>query len=438
LTAFGDHLKNFAYSPEVPVIPPNRGDQTPDAGLWLEASFFPNAPLNVTLDFNAIDEQLGFFQVLVCYRKDIGQVRPSELADAVIDWFPKGLEVGPVRVRQTPYQLPAVTEDGSRCYIAVTIPYRGLVCADIEPPPEPPTTAPTLSLTVVSDSAIALEWTTVVDAEAYRVERSLNNSTWTAVAFTGGLVFGDTGLSGETEYFYRVVAYSEGGDGPFSNTESGTTLAAPLFLANFDADPLTLLTNYVPDADPSGLGIVGTPAFGPAGEWVINQGALGTAQVFTASTGLNRFQWALETPLLEEYEIAYEFRGLFNNNARSPGMLVCGENTAGTACYYIRWGSSQTFELIDIQSGGPQGTLDSAVVARTANHTYRARVVVSATEINVYLKDLTEDTPESLILTAADTQFRGEFFGWRSSQSSNDLGGTLSPVIYRIRAGQVS
>lgn len=128
LTAFGDRMKTFAYSPAPEIIPPNRADETPNAGLWLETGLFPNTPLNVTLDFDSVDETLGFCQVLVCYRKNIGQTLPSELADAVIDHFPKGLELGPVRVIRRPYQMPAVTEDGSRMYIAITIPYQGLTC----------------------------------------------------------------------------------------------------------------------------------------------------------------------------------------------------------------------------------------------------------------------------------------------------------------------
>lgn len=133
LVACAQHLSTFDYSPMPEIIYPGRQAKPPDTGTWLEASFFPNEPENLAWDENAYDDVRGFFQVLVGYRQNVGQVVPSEVADAVIAHFAKGTVLGPVKVSKRPYQMPSVVEDGSRLYIPVTIRYQG-VCKDVQYP----------------------------------------------------------------------------------------------------------------------------------------------------------------------------------------------------------------------------------------------------------------------------------------------------------------
>ena len=122
-----DRLLTFVYSPQPVILWPAEQTDPPDSGFWLQPGYFPNEPIDRIWDNDACVETRGFFQVLVYFRvrPDLGQIKPSTLADALIDHFPKGLELGPVRVRKRPYQSPMIVEDASKSYIPVTVPYLG-------------------------------------------------------------------------------------------------------------------------------------------------------------------------------------------------------------------------------------------------------------------------------------------------------------------------
>lgn len=85
---------------------------------------FPNEPRNLTIDGD-LAEQIGFFQVTVCFRPGTGIVQPMMTAEAVIATFPKGTDLGPVKVRMRPWLAPTVTAS-SYLFIPVTIPYLGI------------------------------------------------------------------------------------------------------------------------------------------------------------------------------------------------------------------------------------------------------------------------------------------------------------------------
>jgi len=124
LTACLGRLNTLTDAP--PIAWPGINFEPPSSGLWLEPVFFPNEPADLAWEDESCHEAIGFFQVGVYYRPGGGQVEPSQMADAIIAHFPKGLEIGPVRVRKRAWQSPAVTDDGSRLYIPVTIPWRGI------------------------------------------------------------------------------------------------------------------------------------------------------------------------------------------------------------------------------------------------------------------------------------------------------------------------
>ena len=126
LAAF-DKLKEFDYDPQPDIIWPGHKTSPPQKGMWLEALFFPNKPENIAWDDDSCVDTRGFFRILVNYRPGQGQVEPSQLADALIVHFPKGLALGPVRVRERPAQAPAIVNgDGSKLFIPVTVSYMGL------------------------------------------------------------------------------------------------------------------------------------------------------------------------------------------------------------------------------------------------------------------------------------------------------------------------
>lgn len=127
LTAFLARLKLFTYSPQPDVLWPGIQADPPDEGMWLKPAFFPNRNRDRHWDDDGCVERRGFFRVLVYYRvrPDLGQIVPSELADAIVAHFPKGTELGPVCVIEEPSQDPAIDEDPSKSYIPVTIRYLG-------------------------------------------------------------------------------------------------------------------------------------------------------------------------------------------------------------------------------------------------------------------------------------------------------------------------
>jgi hypothetical protein len=95
------------------------------------------------------------------------------------------------------------------------------------------TTAPAapsgLAATPVSSSRINLSWSDVTGETGFLIERSVDQTTWSQIATTGANVttYASVGLAASTTYYYRVRATNSGGNSPFSNVASGSTLAAP-------------------------------------------------------------------------------------------------------------------------------------------------------------------------------------------------------------------
>ncbi|MDB5322333.1 MAG: repeat-containing protein [Phycisphaerales bacterium] len=87
--------------------------------------------------------------------------------------------------------------------------------------------APTsLTATGVSISEIDLAWADSTNETGYRVERSLNETTWATIATLGPDVtsYANTGLTGGTRYIYRVRAINPGGASAASTSASTYTI----------------------------------------------------------------------------------------------------------------------------------------------------------------------------------------------------------------------
>lgn len=97
------------------------------------------------------------------------------------------------------------------------------------------TAAPVATAATVSNTAITVTWPAVTGATGFKVERSPDGGVWTVVSTINvgtTLSYADTGLSADTEYFYRVRAVDAGGNSDYSAVTSDTTLlAAPAGLA---------------------------------------------------------------------------------------------------------------------------------------------------------------------------------------------------------------
>lgn len=89
--------------------------------------------------------------------------------------------------------------------------------------------APTgLTGTAPSTSEINLSWSNVGFEDGYRIERSLDGTSWTQIGTTAADVtsYGDAGLTEAGGYHYRVVAYNSSGDSDYSAVHLAYTLPA--------------------------------------------------------------------------------------------------------------------------------------------------------------------------------------------------------------------
>lgn len=121
LEACHTRLKAFSYTPAPEILWPNIQETPPAEGLWIEAGYFPNEPADDTWDDGCANDR-GFFQMLVGYRKGTGEIAASELADALVAWFPKKTDLGGVMVRKKPTRGPAFTDE-DKVFIPITVFY---------------------------------------------------------------------------------------------------------------------------------------------------------------------------------------------------------------------------------------------------------------------------------------------------------------------------
>ncbi len=105
-----------------------------------------------------------------------------------------------------------------------------------------------LSATAASCSQINLSWTDNSNNETgFKIERKTGVSgSWSQIATVGANItsYSNTGLTGNTTYYYRVRAYNAAGDSSYSNEANATTPAcvanqAPVAVATVSKDSAT-------------------------------------------------------------------------------------------------------------------------------------------------------------------------------------------------------
>ncbi|MEM1042188.1 MAG: T9SS type A sorting domain-containing protein [Bacteroidota bacterium] len=179
-------------------------------------------------DVRATNTQLQF---TIFYR---GKVTGGTEAGVTLTWDDAGLPDGALRLTDDPSganETFGVDLDGAGSSAAPDTPrdffgYRTLVLVlDLAPP-----AAPTgLGATAVSPTAIDIAWTdNAGDESAYEVERGASAGGPFALVSTEAAdvtAYGDTGLSAETEYCYRVRATNASGASAYSNVACATTPA---------------------------------------------------------------------------------------------------------------------------------------------------------------------------------------------------------------------
>ncbi len=87
-----------------------------------------------------------------------------------------------------------------------------------------------VAATAAGTTQINLSWTDASsDETGFKIERSINGSTWSEIGTTGAGVatYQATGLSAGTTYYFRVRATNVAGDSDYSNVDIAATQAAP-------------------------------------------------------------------------------------------------------------------------------------------------------------------------------------------------------------------
>ncbi len=93
-------------------------------------------------------------------------------------------------------------------------------------PPAEPAAPSNLSALAPACNQIDLGWNDNSDNEnGFKIERRTDGSSFSQIDTVGANVktYEDTGLAGETQYWYQVKAYNDAGDSGYSNTDNATT-----------------------------------------------------------------------------------------------------------------------------------------------------------------------------------------------------------------------
>ncbi len=184
----------------------------PAAPSNLTATAVSSSQINLAWTDNSSDET-GFQIERSTDGANFGQI--AALGAGVTSYQNSGLAPGTTYW----YRVRAVNSGGNS-------PYSNVATA-ATPSGSPPAAPSGLTAAAVSRTQINLAWTDNSSNETgFRIERSVNNtSNFTEIATVGSGVtaFSNTGLSGNTRYYYRVRAYNGAGNSAYSNTASART-----------------------------------------------------------------------------------------------------------------------------------------------------------------------------------------------------------------------
>lgn len=116
------HMNTLSTS--LPIAWPGIKFTPPNNGMWFEVRHFPNEPNHFPWG-DGKQEYIGFLQVSVFTRPNLGLFGAMDEAEKIVAHFSKETAFGPVVVSRTPYLLSPIAED-THIQIPVTIQYRGV------------------------------------------------------------------------------------------------------------------------------------------------------------------------------------------------------------------------------------------------------------------------------------------------------------------------
>lgn len=230
------------------AFPPFAGDtEPPDAPSSLTATAVSSSAINLEWTDNS-DNESGFKIERKTGMDSFAEI--DTVAAGITTYADPGLDASTEYV----YRVRATNSNGDSDY--------SNEASDTTAPAAPSS----LTATTSTSSEIDLAWTdNSSNEDGFKIERKTGaGGTYAEIDTVGAGVEAhtDTGLDPETEYFYRVRAFNDDGDSPYSNEDSATTdaegptLPAGLLLW-YDANAITGLSDTDPIAtwpDESGNG----------------------------------------------------------------------------------------------------------------------------------------------------------------------------------------
>jgi hypothetical protein len=113
----------------------------------------------------------------------------------------------------------------------------------------PPGVPAGLTATTISSTRIALAWSDATNETGYRIERAVTGGAFATVTSVAAnqTTFTDTGLTPNTSYTYRVVAFNAAGSGAPSSTATARTLPAVIRI-NFQPSGSAVPSGYLVDS----------------------------------------------------------------------------------------------------------------------------------------------------------------------------------------------
>ncbi len=232
----------------------------------------------------------------------------------------------------------------------------------------------------IAATTLTVNWTAPADgASSYRLERSADGNSFSEIASTTALTYGETGRSENTIYFYRARSTNPSGNGPYNASSSVLTLpGSPGTPAYASTNTSTVTVNWTAPTGGAAYYRIGRSTNGNT----FVQAATTTSLTYNATGSPNTAYWYRLTATNATGDGAVGASSSVLMLANAPGTPTYA--STGTSTVTINWtepsGSADYYRLERSTSGNAFSEaatttqLTYAETGRTPNTTYFYRL----------------------------------------------------------------